>query len=166
MISKNNFNNNSTNELDAGKSKREILALFRNILYHEYLLFQKCEKIKQQFRQNFSTETEEINFVKHLFESVSSYNKALETRGYDHYIDPKYMIGKGNSRYKDQVLDLKKFNEQFRQKNNFPVITYKELRLLSSYYNLNDGDSIYMQEFMFIFCSSCLMFKFLQNVNN
>ena len=128
------------------------------------MLYTKCEKIKEQFKINFTSETEQINFVKHLFESVCSYNKALETRGFDHYMDPKYQIGKGNTRHREMVLDLKKFNQEFRQKSNFPVITYKELRLLSLHYNLNDGDSIYLQEFMFIFCSSSLMFKFLQNV--
>ena len=147
------------------KSKKEVMSLFRKLIYQENLLFEKTEKIKKSFGGSFESISEQLNFSKQFFESISSYNKALETRGFNHYKDPKYQLAKTNSRFTDVVLDLKKLNDEVRLKHNFPIITYTELRLLSLFYNLNDGDSIYLQEFMFLLCSCPDLFNYFQMVN-
>lgn len=146
--------------------KANIKDLFIKVIKQEHLLYLKTERIKRSFENSFSSNSELINFVKQFFESISSYNKVLETRGFNHYVDPKYKITGNQNRSTQRVLDLKLFNDELRQKYNFPVITFKELHLLSSFYNLNDGDSIYLQEFMFMTIGTQKMFDYFQNVIN
>lgn len=139
--------------------------MFYKLVYHEHVLFLKTEKIKKAFRDSFASSYEQINFCRQLFDSISTFNKPLETRGYNRYLDPKYkkMLGT-KSRFTQRALDLKSLNDEIRIKNNFPVLTFKELHLLSLHYNVSHGDSLYMQEFMFILIRSREMFRFFETV--
>lgn len=152
--------------MDRPQTRKEILSLFGKVVYYEHVLFEKTEKLKGSFGDSFPGASEQINFCKQLFDSISSFNKPLETRGYEHYLDPKYkkMLG-GNSRFTQRALDLKGLNDEVRVKHNFPVLTFKELHLLSLHYNVSYGDSIYLQEFMFMLLNAALMFRFFETVS-
>jgi hypothetical protein len=152
-------------EINKSKTKKEIISLFNKLIYYEHLLFVKTEKLKKSFGESFSSSPEQINFCKQLFDSISTFNKPLETRGYERYLDPKYQkMLSNNSRFTQRALELKGLNDEVRIRHNFPVLTFKEMHLLSLHYNVSHGDSIYLQEFMFILLSTPLMFRFFETV--
>lgn len=142
------------------------MGLFERLLAREHALFAKTERLKRALADSFAGEVEQINFCRQLFDSVSAFAKPLETRGFGHYLDPKYqrLLG-GHSRFTQRALDLKGLNDEVRAKHGFPVLTFKELHVLALHYNVSRGDSVYLQEFMFILLGAQLMFRFFETVD-
>lgn len=122
----------TSNDVQITHGQSTIEELFRRIFIAEENFYLGIEPFKKRLTSQFRDVSELFNFLKLVFEDVSSFSPRAEAK----------------------VVDFAKLNSQLRLKNNYPVITLTEMSYFLNYFQICNDGGITFDEFLSIFIDS------------
>lgn len=115
-----------------------IEELFKRIFIAEENFYLTIEPFKKKLTSQFRDVSEMFNFLKMLFEDISTYSNRTESK----------------------IVDFAKLNSHLRIKNNYAVITLTEMSYFLTYFQICNDGGLTFDEFLSIFIDSMNLNKY------
>lgn len=122
----------SSHSSNRNEPEGEPIEIFKRILHAEELFFTEIEPLKKQLQISFGNINEMFNFLRMLFEDISSFS------------------GRANKK----TMDFTKFNQHVRIKHGYKVMILTEISYFLCYYQIFDDGGIAFDEFLAVFVDS------------
>ena len=122
----------SSHSNNRNEPEGEPIEIFKRILHAEELFFTEIEPLKKQLQISFGNINEMFNFLRMLFEDISSFS------------------GRANKK----TMDFTKFNQHVRIKHGYKVMILTEISYFLCYYQIFDDGGIAFDEFLAVFVDS------------